>query len=104
MNFYTKINDELTDLKGARLGMPSVDRVETNAIGLGITIEFKIWEPCLKFEKNGAMRIVHPIPRTTKSAHRGCSSLLKSQVLRSHLVCSMEGFERPSPSFQFGAG
>jgi len=41
MNFYIEANFKTTDLKGARLGMPSVDRVETKAIGLGIIADVR---------------------------------------------------------------
>jgi hypothetical protein len=39
-----------------------------------------------------------------KPAYRAFSSLLKSQVFRAEVVGSAEGFDRPSPTFQFGTG
>jgi hypothetical protein len=39
---YVEVDFKATDLKGAKLGTPSGDRVDTKAIGLGIIADVRM--------------------------------------------------------------
>jgi len=78
--------------------MPSVDKVETKAIGLGIIADVRRWDESLVRRTTESGSDSFP---GTQNAHRTFSSLLKSQVFRLEAIFLVD---RLSPIFQFGEG